>query len=132
MKQYLVCERGYGGDHNGCDYTIGCNQRWRIEGFDGNLEEATAHFTKEATTNEEEDYYIEHGELPVFSEDHGVSKMIIVPLEYGFSDPNLEAMRAAYLAGIQAKIDAEKKIESEAHDRAEFERLQKKFGSRTK
>ena len=56
MNQYLICETGYG---DGCDYTIGCNQRWRIEDFDGNLEEATEYFTNGLIINDEEDYYIE-------------------------------------------------------------------------
>jgi len=126
-KLYLVAERGYG---DGCDYTIGCNQRWEIQEFDGDLEAATKHFTRDLVQFEEEDYYVKEGRVPEFSQDHGVSEIVIVPLEFGFSEPDLESMRDETTARIQALIDAKKKVDSEQHDLKEFQRLQAKFGKK--
>lgn len=123
MNQYLICETGYG---DGCDYTIGCNQRWRIEDFDGNLEEATKYFTNKLIINEEEDYYIEKGILPKFSTEGSVAEMLVVPLDK-YDMPNLDGLRAEYVKDISNKIDKNNKIKQDEADRVEFERLSRKF-----
>ena len=50
--KYLVLERGFG---EGCDYTIGCAQRWRIVEFDGEIGAATNFFMRQALYGDDED-----------------------------------------------------------------------------
>ena len=127
-KLYLVAERGYG---EGCDYTIGCNQRWSIEEFDGNLEEATAHFTKEITlTPEDEEDWVRRGVVPKLSHEGATAEIVVVPMEFGYSEPDLDAMRAASLVHIKAKLAEKQKADAEKKDLEDFNRLQAKFGKK--
>jgi hypothetical protein len=114
MKRYILLERGNG---EGCDYTIGCNQRWTI--FEAASEEkAIKHVIGEKPTKAD-DYednlrpYLEREDLLLVNDEGKVIDLMPIVRKY-------EQEYKAFEAEAQ-------KLKTEAKERADFERLSKKF-----
>ena len=110
MPYYLWAE-GYG---EGCDYTIGCNlsmTRLAARTHKEAVAEAKRLMGDDEWAELDPDYEQRIESATILS----VSKVTDLPL-------------GAWRAEVQAEADAEVEQEKEAQERAEFERLQAKFG----
>ena len=117
MKRYILLERNEG---EGCDYTIGCNQRWSFFRAESK-EKAIEHVIGAKPTNGD-DYednlrpYLEREELLIVTDEGKVIDLLPIVHEYE--------------AEYKALEEEAQRLKREAAERADFERLSKKFGSK--
>jgi hypothetical protein len=113
--RYLIAKKQ---DGEGCDYTIGCGMHFIFDDFDGPMYEAVKHFTRKIAYPEGEE------EGLAIDGDNALAEVWIVPAD-GAVALDLAAIRKADKA-VRA---AAKKREIETTEKAEFERLNRKFGA---
>jgi len=120
MKTFLVAMKGTG---DGCDYTIGCNMRYKLVMSDKTIDELTQKEIQDALFHGEDDQdYINDKILG--KEDNEISELFVVELE-NYRRPNLGALRGTHNEMVQQRRTKKR----EEKERLEFERLKAKFGS---
>jgi hypothetical protein len=102
-KTYLVLMEE---DGLGCDYTIGCGKQWKCKDFSDDIEEALEQATKWAT-----EWYGDR-----------VSEVWLVA-----DDDVHEADVEGYKAREEERKNRKKAADKEARERAQLERLKKKY-----
>lgn len=114
----IVLSKGFG---DGCDYTIGCNKDWRIEDFDGTLEEASCFYKNQGLYNGDEDG--KPDDYNRITEMEGqLEELIVLPYE-GAIHINMDKARDEH----NTYWDLREEHIKEENDRVEYERLSKKF-----
>ena len=116
--KYAILEKGFG---EGCDYTIGCNMRWKIIEFDGDIEDLKHKCTM---------YSLFGGDANADPKDYSriddmsgqSSELIIIPITEEITI-DLDRAREEH----NDRRDEEARQKEEERDRKEFERLKEKF-----
>jgi hypothetical protein len=128
--KFLVVEKGTG---EGCDYTIGCNMSYDIVESDDSIEVLAARLAEDAVFHGEKDDY-ECRRVSSHTE-NSIRELIVVPMDNAVI-PDLTKIRREHntrvtklLAERRKADDERRKADEEAKDKAEFERLKKKFGN---
>ena len=114
----LILKAGFG---EGCDYTIGCNQTWKVEDFEGTIKEAEDHYTKLGIYSGDIEGTPE-GYARIDTTAGQLEKLIILP----------------YIDAVNVDMDKARQIhnsywdkklieETENKEKAEYIRLKKKF-----
>lgn len=116
--KYVILHKGFG---EGCDYTIGCNMRYDIIEFDGDIEELKHSYTMEALFGDEDANPEDYNKIRDMSGQ--ISELIIIPI----TEQIVINMHKARKDHSDFCDELENK-EHNIKELAEYERLRTKFG----
>ena len=132
MPEFIVLKTGHGGRDAGCDYTIGCNMTWDFitaksmkDAIKKVMGEHPKNMTEEEITDED---FMCHG--------YGVWTRLATDEEFSYSDVqiiqiskrvDLEDLSMEYMQAYQDRLAMAQNKQKTKAERAEYERLKKKF-----
>lgn len=119
--KFLIAKLGFG---TGCDYTIGCNMNWCVKDYPS-LNDAVAAEVKKSVFGYDDGEHVILGIRVNTDDQFAVKRLVIVPFD-GAVEPDLNRVRAEH----NAAVDTAERVKKEASERAEFDRLQAKYGTK--